>query len=104
MRPVSEMDKLPPAGVKLDDTPVPDNVAEAVAKMRGQGKKVTLKMSQADYNRLMCLPHEKRMAFAEMVVRDKERKAVALAARTNLRRNRRTKAKAMTRAQRRNRK
>lgn len=74
--------------VKLDDTSTPDHVLEAVEAMRAEGKMVSLKMSQADYNRLMCMPHEERLEFAKRVMADKERKAVAKVAGDKAKRDR----------------
>ncbi len=96
--------KLPPLKVKLDDTPTPEIVAQAVEQLQNEGKKVSLKMSQADYNRLMCMPHEQRLAFAMQVLADKEQKLRVKSAHKTLQRTRRIKDKAAKRSKRRNRK
>lgn len=90
--------------IKINDTPAPDHVLEAVDQMRAAGKTVTQKMTQEDYNRLMTLPHEQRLQFAKKVMRAQELRARIKAADEQHRRDRKARKTRRKQAQRKNRK
>ena len=65
----------PPA----DPTPTPPAVVEQVQALQAQGKRVVKKMARAEYNKMMSLPHEARLAYALKVMRLQEKRAIAKA-------------------------
>lgn len=77
----------PPA----DPTPTPDAVVRQVQTLQGEGKQVVKKMARAEYNKLMSLPHEDRLAYALKVMRLQEKHTLAKARVTDELKARRTK-------------
>ena len=63
--------------ISLDDTPTPLEVIEAVDALQANGKQVNVKISRADYTKLMQMPHEARLKYAIKVMEEREQQAIA---------------------------
>ncbi len=73
----NETAELPPSPIPMDDTPVPPEVAKTVSELQAEGKTVNVKISQAEYAKLMQMPHEDRLEYALKVMKERERSASA---------------------------